>query len=72
MSQFFVSLGGLLEADVSGDASDLARDPLHALLALDDGSVDVVHPLDDVAQGVDCTKRKQSFRTRVKCLRRFK
>ncbi len=46
------SLGGLLESDVVGEATDLAGDPLHALLALDDGAVDVVHALDHVGQRV--------------------
>ena len=45
--------GGLLDAHVSGKASDLAGDPLHAGLALDDGVVDVAHTLNKVVHGVD-------------------
>ena len=45
--------GGLLDAHVSGEASDLAGDPLHAVLALDDGVVDVSHSLNKVVHRVD-------------------
>ena len=35
----------LVDAGVGSDASDLAGNALHALLALDDGHVDVLHAL---------------------------
>jgi len=38
----------VLEPDVLGEASDLAGDPLHALLALHHRHVDVVHALNHV------------------------
>ncbi len=58
-AMFLYSLGGLLESDVVGEATDLAGDPLHALLALDDGAVDVVHALDHVGQRVGSYTRKR-------------
>lgn len=45
--------GGLLDAHVSGKASDLAGNPLHASLALDNGVVDVAHSLNKVVHRVD-------------------
>ena len=45
--------GGLLDAHVSSEAADLAGDPLHAVLALDDGVVDVSHSLNKVVHRVD-------------------
>jgi len=42
----------LVDASISGDASDLTGDTLHALLALDDGQVDVLHALHQVGGGI--------------------
>ena len=52
--------GVLLESDVGGEASDLAGDPLHALLALDDGHVHAVHALHDVGHGGNICEGKKA------------
>ena len=45
-------LGGLLDSHISGEASDLTGDSLHAGLALKDRGVDVVDAFDQVVHGV--------------------
>ena len=42
----------LAESGVLGKASDLADDPLHALLGLEDWHVDVLESLDHVGWGL--------------------
>ena len=44
--------GGLLDSHISGEASDLTGDPLHASFALKNRGVDVVDALDQVVHGV--------------------
>ena len=51
--------GGLPDSHISSHASDLAGDPLHAGLALEDGVVDVVDALNHVVHWVHfCTREK--------------
>ena len=45
--------GGSVEANISGEASDLAGNSLHAFLAGDDRAVDVIDALDNIVHGVD-------------------
>ena len=45
--------GVVLESYVCGEPTELAGDPLHALLALHDAHVDVVDALNDVGHGAD-------------------
>ncbi len=49
--------GGLPDSHISSHASDLAGNPLHASLALEDGVVDVVDALNHVVHWVHfCTR----------------
>ena len=65
MKCYLLGEGVLLKADISGEATDLAGDPLHALLGLDDGEVDVVDALNDVGHGVGGWKGEGIFSTLV-------
>ena len=51
VDRYLLGEGVLLESNIVGEASDLTGDPLHALLGLDNGHVDVVDALDDVGHG---------------------
>ena len=53
MNVTYYSLGDgvILESNVAGETAEFAGDPLHALLALHNGHVDVVDALDDVGHG---------------------